>query len=282
MTALSLENYQALFTEHLLSENISFRDSEQLLQHLVPMFSDAKVKGEEQSQEAIARFSIYRNNVILSLSEAIGDTFPVVKRLIGIDCFNAAAVSFVRKNPPSQPSLLFYGEGFIDYIKTWPACSELSYLTDVARLEWNYIRAFHAADEALLDNNRLAEIAPEDLTEAGFVVHPSVHLMQSQWPVDSIWEENLKDEVDTIDLQNLAGCHLLIYRHQLQVQVVNLAVECFNFLFALCRGDSIADAWSYTQQQQQIANEEELDESELSAMLGYLLGLSIFSDLKLA
>ena len=139
--APTLDEYQKLFTDNVLTEQLSFDKSKDLLGHVVALFND-----EQYSEEAEDRFAIYRNNVILSLSVAVADTFPVVKRLIGDECFNAAAVSFVRKHPPAQPSLLFYGEKFIHFIKTYPACVELSYLSDIAQLEWNYIRAFHAED----------------------------------------------------------------------------------------------------------------------------------------
>lgn len=272
MKALTLGQYQQLFTENLLSVDLSNDDAKDLLSHLVPMFEN-----EDNSAEAIDRLNIYRNNVILSLSTAIADTFPVVKRLIGDDCFNAAAIVFVRTNPPTQPSLLFYGEAFINFISDFPACSELKFLLDVARLEWNYIQAFHAEDSELLDNETLAQIPPESLADVKFTLHPSVQLMQSDWPVDTIWDENLKEEVSTININELPGCNLVLFRHDFQVQVVNLTIECFNFLYGFSINKNIADAWSYTVEQQLINNRAALDDNELSAMLGYLLGLSLFA-----
>jgi hypothetical protein len=41
-------------------------------------------------------------------------------------------------------------------------------------------------------------------------------------------------------------------------------------------GKNIANAWSYTVDQQQINNETLLSDDELPAMLGYLLSLSLF------
>lgn len=271
MEALTLKQYQQLFTKNLLSVNLSNDDAKDLLSHLVPMF-----KNDDNSEEATDRLNIYRNNVILSLSTAIADTFPVVKRLIGDDCFNSAAVDFVRNNPPSQPSLLFYGEGFIGFINDFPACSELTFLGDVAQLEWNYIQAFHAEDSDLLDNESLAQISAESLSEVKFSLHPSVQLMQSDWPIDTIWEENLKDEVATINIDEHSGCNLVLYRQDLQVQVINLTIECFNFLHAFSINKNIADAWSYTNEQQQLHNRTPINEDELPAMLGYLLSLSLF------
>ena len=65
MKALTLEQYQQLFSENLLSVNLSNNCTKDLLSHLVPMFEES-----DHSEEAIDRLNIYRNNVILSLRYA--------------------------------------------------------------------------------------------------------------------------------------------------------------------------------------------------------------------
>jgi len=276
MTQPDLKKFQQSFASNLLSEQILDGAEDEFLKHFVPMFQQGS-----QAKEARERLKIYRNNVILSLRDAIGDTFPVVKRLIGDDCFNSAAVNFVRQNPPTEPSLLFYGEDFIEFIGDYPACKNLHFLADVARLEWNYILAFHAADVTLFDPNALNEIDATLLGNVVFTIHPSVQLMQSKWPTDDIWQENLKEEVSTISIDNEQNCNLLILRRDEQVDVINLATECFNFLLALSRGQPILQAWDSTLKKQESLDIEALEEEELSAMLGYLLNLPIFTKAEL-
>lgn len=280
MTAPTLNEYQNQVADDLLSGELIVDESHNVLSHIVPMFNDSG-KGDLTNLEAIERFTIYRNNVILSLITAMADTYPVIKRLLGDEFFNAIAKEFVRNNPPQKPSLLFYGEDFIDFIRHFPACSEMPYLADVAKLEWYNVRAFHAADEPLFDNNLLATVAPESLAEVSFTLQSSVYLMCSDWPVDTIWEENLKEEVATLNIEDYAANNLLIYRHELQVQVINLQIDCYHFLYAFSEGKDITNAWDYTVTQQQLDNRDDLDESELSAMLGYLLSLGLFSSANL-
>ena len=62
------------------------------------------------------RFGVYRNNVIVSLVGALGDTFPVVRRLVGDDFFDAMAGVHVRAHPPASPVLAHYGAGFADWL----------------------------------------------------------------------------------------------------------------------------------------------------------------------
>ena len=46
--------------------------------------------------DAAQRFGVYRNNVTVSLIDAVADTFPVVQQLVGADFFRAMAGAFVR------------------------------------------------------------------------------------------------------------------------------------------------------------------------------------------
>ncbi len=232
------------------------------------------------NEEAEDRFAIYRNNVTLSLITAIADTFPVVKRLVGDDCFNAAATTYIRKYPPTQPSLLFYGEDFIEFIKYYPGCDHLQYLGDVAQLEWYYIRVFHAQDSRPMDLEILQQVEPAALGDISFIVRPSVQLMNSDWPVDTIWEANLNAEVATLELSDYSGSYLLFHRQEWQVQVINITAECFNFLSALNKGLSINNAWLFTLEKQEQENRPEINENELTGMLGYLLALELFSEVR--
>ena len=55
--------------------------------------------------DAAQRFGVYRNNVTVSLIEALADTFPVVQQLVGQAFFHAMAGEFVRRSPPVSPIL---------------------------------------------------------------------------------------------------------------------------------------------------------------------------------
>ncbi len=258
MTGGQLSRYQAAFQSSLLGEK---PDAE---------FLDLVVK--QSKNDAPARVGIYRNNVQHSLSAALADLYPVTRRLIGEQCFRSAAVAYVRKNPPEHAAMVFYGESFIDFIAGYPACSQLEYLADTARLEWCCHLARNAGDAGILDPSRLTDIPDEKLGRLRLVPHPSVRLMESRWPVDDIQLENLKEDVGIIDLAASAPRHLLIWRDELEVRVIALTGNCYRLLAALSRGQPLDAAW------QGVFEQESPD--ELAGMLGYLLGLRLFIDFR--
>ena len=81
------------------------------------------------------RFDVYRNNVAVSLTEALETAFPVVRRLVGDANFKILAGAFLRKHPPSSPLLMLYGANLADFLESFPPTQSIRYLPDIARLE---------------------------------------------------------------------------------------------------------------------------------------------------
>src|SRR5215471_6376733 len=61
---------------------------------------------------AMRRYNVYRNNVTVSLIDALAAIYPAVQRITGVDFFRAMARFHVRAAPPSSPLLLEYGHDF--------------------------------------------------------------------------------------------------------------------------------------------------------------------------
>jgi hypothetical protein len=253
----SLQKIQKIFSDQLLSQSMD----ETFLENIYSGSLD----------EAGMRLSIYRNNVISSLTTALGDTYPVIKRLIGVDCFNAVASDFVRVYPPNHASLYFYGEHFADFIKTHHGCVHLDYLHEVARLEWSYQQAYHEFDAPIMSITDLQKVDEQYLGDVCLEAHSSVRLLSSAWPIHVIWSENLKENPDIVDLKTCGDASLLIYRDSLTVKVINLEKNTFYFLQNLIADYTIEKAW--------LATDESAE--ELGPQLGYLLGLNIFTNYKI-
>ena len=145
-------------------------------------------------QPAGARFNVYRNNVVVSLVEALHTGFPVLATLLGKENMDGLAGLFVRAHPPTSPVMVFYGAALPDFLATLPQLSHLGYLPDVARLELALRRSYHAADGDPISSERLAELAPQDLLAAQVSLAPSVRVLRSAWPIHDIWRFNTEDD----------------------------------------------------------------------------------------
>lgn len=191
-----------------------------------------------------ARYAVYRNNVVVSLSDALADTFPVVRQLVGEAFFHAMAREFACQHPPSSPVLAHYGEGFVEFIAHFESASSVPYLADVAQLEWAYVRAFHAADASSLPAHALAELLahPERLNDTRLLFSPPVRLIRSRFAVVSIWRAH-QSEGDLSEIEPTHAEAALVVRPALEVQVIPLSMPAADFLSELVAGYSLAVAY---------------------------------------
>lgn len=190
-----------------------------------------------------ARLNIYRNHYNTSLREALKATFPVVCRLVDERFFGYAASEYIKSSPPRQVCLFEYGESFPDFLAAFPACANLSYLGDVARLEWLINSALHAPAEAPVDVAELGHLDASDYPRLIFTLQPALRLIDSLFPIDRIWHLNKPGAVEegSVDL-GAGGCRLEI--RQLGEDVVFRPLESGEFALraALARGRTLEAA----------------------------------------
>ncbi len=144
--------------------------------------------------DAAGRFNIYRNNVAVTLIEALRLAYPAINRLVGRDFFSGAARAFIPGHPPRTACLDDYGGEFPDFLADFPPATALAYLPDVARLEWRVNMALHAPDAPALRPDSLSDLASGDHGRMRFAPHPSVRLLSVRYPADAIWRAVLDDD----------------------------------------------------------------------------------------
>jgi hypothetical protein len=118
------------------------------------------------------RFEIHRRHFISSITAALEKTFPAVVSLVDRRFFAYAADTFIRSMRPRSPCLAEYGAELPEFLAGFPACANLPYLADVARLEWAIHAAYHSADSSRDEDS---------------VFDASVHHLASRFPVHRIW-----------------------------------------------------------------------------------------------
>lgn len=187
------------------------------------------------------RFAVYRNNVVVGLVEALRAQFPAAEKIVGTEFFAAMARVYVITEPPRSPILVNHGNGFPGFIEQFEPAAELPYLADVARLEVGRTRAYHAADAAPLDPSRWEGLDPGALLSARVVLHPSLQILHSLYPVVTIWSMNA-GEAEPASIEDSGPEDALVVRPHLEVQVRRLPAGGAAFLHALVSGASLGDA----------------------------------------
>ncbi len=222
----------------------SLRESQLSMQHW--LLHEADGDGADQILSmGIAprqRLNIYRNTILGTLSKALQLTFPAVQRLVGPDFFEAAAQAFAREHPPLCADLNRYGAEFPDFLQQLESAATLDYLPDVARLDWAVNRALHASDASALELASLEALDPGEQDRVCFVPHPSISMLKSTFPVDTIWRAVLQQDepaMVAIDLKE-GPALLLVERVADQVEVRRLDAAAWSFAEALFGGVCLA------------------------------------------
>jgi hypothetical protein len=213
--------------------------------------------------QATKRFDVYRNNVAVSLSDALEAAFPVIRKLVGDNFFRAMAGVYLRKHPPKSPLMMFYGEAMPQFLRRFAPAQSLPYLPDIAKLELAMRRAYHAGDAQSVDPQVLGALAPDALLASRLRIAPAVQVLRSEFPIHAIYLANTTPDAPAPVMQ--PECVLITRAgYDPQIHLIDRAgATCISALIAgTALGETLTD--------------ETLD---LGATLALLLGQSAVTDI---
>jgi hypothetical protein len=186
------------------------------------------------SFDPLRRFNIYRNNTFASLTATLLAVFPVTASLLGEGYFRFVAASFIKGNPPTEPRLVRYGSSFADFLGRLGELRALSYVADVARLEWLIAESLDAPiaePKSVLAFSALAQSGIPEIR-----LQPSLRLLFSRWPALDIWSAHQPNG----DLESLAAVQrrperVALWRSHDSVRFLRLGGAQYAFLHALAK-----------------------------------------------
>ncbi|MFN7183695.1 MAG: putative DNA-binding domain-containing protein [Thermomonas haemolytica] len=197
------------------------------------------------------RYAVYRNNAIHALVCAFEDSFPVLRALLGADCFALLARDCARARPPQTPVLAEYVPVLVAYLPGHPLLADWPYLLDVARVEAACLRVAHAADTTPMPaagwQALLAD--PSRLAEARLRLHPATAWLACRYAAADLWKAHMAvarpelAELDGIDPGRAQD--VLIWRDaDGWPRVASLPPGCAGALDALQAGTPLLQALS--------------------------------------
>ena len=194
-----------------------------------------------KGKAAAKRYNVYRNNVTVSLIDALAAVYPAVQRITGVDFFRAMARSHIRATPPCSPLLSEYGRDFPAFIERYEYASSMPWLADAARIERAWLDAYHAADAEPLPPAALAAVPQEKLADLVVITHPATRIVRSRFSAVTIVASNRGNQpVGRIDASTPEDA--LITRPDIEVMLGRLPPGGATFIESLMSRRSLGEA----------------------------------------
>lgn len=220
---------------------------------------------DARARPAGRRYGVYRNNVTVSLREALAEGFPSLVGLIGRENFDHVARAYLRQSPPTSPLMMHYGAELPEFVAALEQLKHLPYLADVARIDVAMRQSYHAADSISIDPTALQALDEDTLLATRFSFAPSMIMIRSRWPIGSVWHYTLRGG----DKPKGQAEDVLILRAEFDPEPIVLGPGAGDVVFALQSGTPFGRAL-----------EQGGDAFDLAALLHILLPHNAITSLK--
>lgn len=203
-----------------------------------------EIKAPNMQQQAV-RLNVYRNNVVVSLIDALCDIFPVTETLVGEEFFRAMARIYLLENQPSSPIISEYGVNFSDFIRTFAPAENLPFLADVAALEHEMLTLTHNEEYKTLDHDAVSTAfsSVEDPSVLLLNVPPTTKILASPFAIGSLYQAHFSDghqRLNKVDINKSE--YLLLIKSHLYAQLHVIQKEEAIFIKNLMQQRSLEDA----------------------------------------
>ena len=189
-----------------------------------------------------ARVQVYRNNARAMFEGALERTYPVLRRRTGDGFFRGLAREYRAAHPSRSGDLHWVGQAFSGWLAQRLAGTEYAWLADLARLEWACEETLVAEHRPGLDAALLARVPPDGLADVGLALQPCLRIVQSAYPLWSVWRANQPGASgEPVDF-SLGPQHVVVTCGDDGPVLHSLPAEQCEFVAALAAGASLGDA----------------------------------------
>ncbi|MEX0977329.1 MAG: DNA-binding domain-containing protein [Pirellulales bacterium] len=221
--------------------------SPQAREHLDVSLADIEqVLTRSHSMSAVDRLEVYGNAYYARLIECLREEFPVLRRALGAEAFDAFAVGYLENYPSQTYTLIQLGSNFPRYLaESTPRDEEMpahwvDFVVDLAQFELAVGEIFDgpgSEGQPLLDVQQLLTLPQSRIVEVRLECVPCLRLIHLRCPVHRYY--------DAVRGENEATppgpeeTHLALIRRRFVVHHHELSKTGYELLIRLAHGESL-------------------------------------------
>jgi Putative DNA-binding domain len=159
---------------------------------------------------------VYRHAYSARLVEVLGNDFPGLKALAGVEPFDNLARAYIAAHPSRGFSVRTAGRSLAEFLARTPPYAARPALADMARFEWAMAHAFDAADAEPIRIEHMAAVPAPAWPTLTLDFHPSAMRVSLRTAVAAAWAAQNNGESPTEPAQDVRDW--LLWRQDLDVK----------------------------------------------------------------
>ena len=201
------------------------------------------------------RLGIYADAYRLRIIEALSNSYPILKALLGDDLFEKVARLYIDRYPSTYRNMRWVGDQMREHLQN--SFPQYPIAAEMATFEWALGLAFDAEDVPVLALPDLAAVPPENWADLTFKFHPSVQLFTFKYNVLRVWQALNAEELPPKVTQINEPC--LVWRKDLNSHYRSLDLAEFQAIQWIIAGASFG---TLCEKLQENATEEQAAEEK--------------------
>jgi hypothetical protein len=192
---------------------------------------------------AAERLGAYVNGYPARLREALEDTYPALRHLLGASTFGDLILRHRHALPAGGWDLGTVGRGLPSFLAQDELAFHLPFVADLARLEWAVQVAFHARLSEPLRPGTFATLTDSgDWRRTRLKFQAGVAVVESAWPIRDLWEaRRTPREAIDVDLRGRPDS-VCVHRVDFRVACESIDPRHAAVLKGLLAGETLATA----------------------------------------
>jgi Putative DNA-binding domain len=195
----------------------------------------------------LGRLEIYRRAYHLRLIECLLDDYPAVAATVGEEAFEELCRKYIAIRPSTDASLNSYGRHMSNlcraelqgpFAPVRAPSGDLSFVADLAALEWAVVEVIHAATAEPLTMTGLASMPASRWADARLVATPALRMLRFGYPINRYFQAFREGSRPAVP--SPAASSVVVYRSGPTIWRMDLGEAAFDLLHALTSGQSLA------------------------------------------
>jgi hypothetical protein len=196
---------------------------------------------KDDGELARQRLALYRGNLTAAWEKTLTSIYPVIRALVGEECFAGLARGYGKSHPSTDGDLNRFGERFAQFLQGSTLVTDYPYFPDVARLEWALHVAYYADTATPLTAQYLSSLSAQEADDLCVTLHPSCTLFASEWNAIDIWRAHQK-EGTTWPSTGQRQCFGIVVRPKWKALVLELPPAAWHMLDRIGAGLALGPA----------------------------------------